>query len=231
MNVPSHIAIIMDGNGRWARRRALPRIMGHKAGIDSVKNIVKACIKFKIEHLTLYAFSTENWLRSRKEVKGLFRLLGSFLDNEIRLFHDNGVRLRIIGDRGRLDAMIRQKIEDTEKETAGYETLNLNIALSYGSRQEILNAVRQLSREVKKGRIRPDEIDEKIFAEYLYTKGSPDPDLLIRTSGEMRVSNFLLWQISYSEIYVTSKFWPDFREPDLKKAIEEYGKRERRFGG
>lgn len=230
MNVPRHIAIIMDGNGRWARRRTLPRIMGHKAGVDSVKNIVKACIKFKVEYLTLYTFSTENWLRSRKEVKGLFRLLESFLDHEIRLFHDNGVRLRIIGDRGRLDAMIRKKIEDTEKETAGYETLNLNIALSYGSRQEILNAVRQLSREVKKGRIRPDEIDEKIFAEYLYTKDSPDPDLLIRTSGEMRVSNFLLWQISYSEIYVTSKFWPDFREPDLKKAIEEYGKRERRFG-
>ncbi|MBU3912242.1 MAG: isoprenyl transferase [Candidatus Omnitrophica bacterium] len=230
MKTPRHIAIIMDGNGRWAKKRGLPRIMGHKKGVDSVKNIVTSCIKFKVEYLTLYAFSTENWLRPKREIKGLFRLLENFLDNEIKLFHDNGVRLRIIGDRDRLDARIRKKIEETEAETAGYGTLNLNIALSYGSRQEILNAARMLSKEVKNGRLQPEQIDERLFSKYLYTNESPDPDLLIRTSGEMRVSNFLLWQISYSEIYVTSKFWPDFREPDLEKAIEEYSKRERRFG-
>lgn len=227
---PRHIAIIMDGNGRWARRRGLPRIMGHKAGIDSVKDIVKACIKFKVEYLTLYAFSTENWLRPREEVKGLFRLLENFLDNEFRLFHDKKVRLRIVGDRDRLDKEIREKIEVRERETAKYDSLNLNIALSYGSRQEILNAVRVLSEEVKRGRLEPDQIDEKLFSKYLYTNESPDPDLLIRTSGEMRVSNFLLWQISYAEIYVVQKFWPDFREADLKKAIEDYSERERRFG-
>ncbi|MFH1363259.1 MAG: isoprenyl transferase [Candidatus Omnitrophota bacterium] len=230
MKTPRHIAIIMDGNGRWAKKRGLPRIMGHKKGVDSVKNIVISCIKFKVEYLTLYAFSTENWLRPKREVKGLFRLLENFLDNEIKLFHDNGVRLRIIGDRDKLDTRIRKKIEETESETAGYGTLNLNIALSYGSRQEILNAARVLSKEVKNGRLQPEQIDERLFSKYLYTNESPDPDLLIRTSGEMRVSNFLLWQISYSEIYVTLKFWPDFHEPDLEKAIEEYSKRERRFG-
>ncbi|MFH1854671.1 MAG: isoprenyl transferase [Candidatus Omnitrophota bacterium] len=228
--VPTHIAIIMDGNGRWARKRGLPRIIGHKVGVDSVRSIVKACIKFEVKYLTLYAFSTENWLRPKKEIKGLFGLLKNFLNKESKLFHDNKIRLRIIGARDKLDATLRKKIEDAEKDTAKYNILNLNIALSYGSRQEIVNAARLLSEEVKRGRIESAMIDDKLFSKYLYTKDFPDPDLLIRTSGEMRVSNFLLWQISYAEIYVTAKFWPDFREADLKKAIEEYSNRERRFG-
>jgi undecaprenyl diphosphate synthase len=230
MHIPRHIAIIMDGNGRWARKRGLPRIMGHRAGVKSVKDIVKACVKSGVKYLTLYAFSTENWLRPKQEVKGLFNLLENFLNNEIKLFHEYNVRLRIVGDRDRLDARIRKKIEETENNTAHYEDLNLNIALSDGSRQEILNAVRSLCEDVRKNRVDPDKIDEKLFSRYLYTKDSPDPDLLIRTSGEMRISNFLLWQISYSEIYVASKFWPDFKEADLNKAIEDYSKRERRFG-
>jgi undecaprenyl diphosphate synthase len=228
--IPNHIAIIMDGNGRWAKKRGLPKIIGHRQGVESVKKIVKASIKFGVKYLTLYAFSTENWQRPRNEVKGLFRLLENFLDKDVCLLHDNNVRLRLIGDRDKIEERIRRKIEEVERDTAGYDKLNLNIALSYGGRQEILNTVRLLSEDVKKGNVEPNEIDERIFSSYLYTRDSPDPDLLIRTSGEMRVSNFLLWQISYSEIYVTPRLWPDFGEKDLKKAIEEYGKRERRFG-
>lgn len=228
--IPQHIAIIMDGNGRWAKKRGIPKIMGHKQGVESVKNITKAGIKFGVKYLTLYAFSTENWLRPKDEVVRLFGLLENFLKTEMLLFHDNNVRLRIIGDRSRIAPAIRKIIETVEKDTAGYSRLVLNIALSYGSRQEILDAVRSILEDVKKGALNPSKIDEALFSTYLYTRDCPDPDLLIRTSGEMRVSNFLLWQISYSEIYVTEKLWPDFGEQDLKKAIEEYSKRERRFG-
>ncbi len=228
--IPQHIAIIMDGNGRWAKKRGLPKIFGHKQGVESVKNITKACIKFKVKYLTLYAFSTENWQRPKDEVVKLFGLLENFLKTQMALFHDNNVRLCIIGDRSRIEPAIRKIIETAEKDTAGYTGLVLNIALSYGSRQEIVSAIKAISEDVKMGKLDPSKIDEALFSTYLYTRDCPDPELLIRTSGEMRVSNFLLWQISYSEIYVTEKLWPDFGEKDLKKAIEDYQKRERRFG-
>ncbi|MFC1621725.1 isoprenyl transferase, partial [Candidatus Omnitrophota bacterium] len=220
----------MDGNGRWAKKRGFPKIIGHKQGVESVKNITKACVKFGIKYLTLYAFSAENWQRPKDEVMKLFGLLENFLKTQTALFHDNNVKLRIIGDRSRIDPAIRKIIETAEKDTAGYTDLVLNIALSYGSRQEILSAVRAISRDVKGGKLDISRMDEALFSTYLYTKDCPDPELLIRTSGEMRLSNFLLWQISYSEIYVTEKLWPDFGEKDLEKAIEEYSKRERRFG-
>ena len=230
MKIPQHIAIIMDGNGRWAKKRGLPKIMGHKQGVESVKNITKACIKFGVKYLTIYAFSTENWQRPKDEVSVLFKLLEDFIKKESQIFHDNNVRVRIIGERNKIGPELTKIIEKLEGDTKDYNKLTLNIALSYGSRQEILNAVRVLSGEAKKGTIDPETIDEKVFSRYLYTGDCPDPELLIRTSGEMRVSNFLLWQISYSEIYVTPKLWPDFGERELAKAIEEYQKRERRFG-
>jgi len=230
MKIPQHIAIIMDGNGRWAKKRGLPKIMGHKQGVDSVKNSVKACIKFGVKYLTLYAFSTENWLRPRKEIEGLFKLLENFLDSQFQIFHKNNVRLCIIGDREKIAPFLRKKIEQAEKDTKAYNSLVLNIALSYGAREEIVRAVKNISEDVKKGNVKTPDINEKLFSEYLYTKDCPDPDLLIRTSGEMRISNFLLWQISYAEFYVTPKLWPDFGEKDLKIAIEEYDKRDRRYG-
>jgi len=230
MKIPEHIAIIMDGNGRWAKERGLPKIMGHKEGVEAVKRVVKSSIKFKVRYLTLYAFSTENWQRPLDEVIKLFGLLEGFLDRQFKLFQENNVRLCIIGDRSRIKPKIRKKIEKAEKDTIANDSLVLNIALSYGAREEIVNAVRLISEEAQKGVITPSKIDESLFSGYLYTKDCPDPDLLIRTSNEMRVSNFLLWQISYSEIYVTPKLWPDFGEEDLKKAIEEYNRRERRFG-
>lgn len=230
MKIPQHIAIIMDGNGRWAKKRGLPKIMGHKQGVESVKNITKACIKFGVKYLTIYAFSTENWQRPKDEVDVLFKLLEDFIKKESQIFHDNSVRVCIIGERNRINPELIKIIEKLEGDTKDYNKLTLNIALSYGSRQEIVNAVRVLSREAKKGMIDPETIDEKVFSRYLYTGDCPDPEFLIRTSGEMRMSNFLLWQISYSEIYVTPKLWPDFTERDLAKAIDEYQKRERRFG-
>ncbi len=230
MSVPRHIAIIMDGNGRWARKRGLPKIMGHRQGVESVKKIVRACIDFGVKYLTVYAFSAENWQRPKDEVSAIFKLLDSFINNEARLFHDNNVRVRIIGERGRVNPALMKKMTELEEVTASYDKLILNIALSYGSRQEIVGAAKKIASEVKDGKIEPSGIDENIFSKYLYTGGFPDPDLLIRTSGEMRLSNFLLWQLSYSEIYVTEKLWPDFGKKDLKKAIDEYQKRERRFG-
>jgi len=231
MNIPKHIAIIMDGNGRWAKARGLPRVMGHTKGVDAVRKIVKSCIKIGVKHLTLYAFSTENWSRPDHEVKALFKLLEDFIDKEFKLFHDNKIKFNIIGERQRIQKDVLAKMEIAEKDTESYNNLTLNIALSYGGRQEILNAARILAEDALNAKISPFEIDEKIFSSKLYTKGQPDPELLIRTSGEMRVSNFLLWQISYAEFYVTETLWPDFDEKELNKAIEEYNKRDRRFGG
>ncbi len=231
VNIPKHIAIIMDGNGRWAEKRGLPKVLGHKQGVDAVRKTVKACIKIGVQYLTLYAFSTENWSRPDHEVKALFKLLENFIDNEIKLFHDNKIKLHIIGERHKIQKDLLAKIEKTEKDTEDYDSLTLNIALSYGGRQEILNAAKILAEDAKSGKIDPKDIDEKMFSGELYTKRQPDPDLLIRTSGEMRISNFLLWQISYAELYVTETLWPDFGEKDLNKAIEEYNKRDRRFGG
>jgi len=230
MSVPRHIAIIMDGNGRWARKRGLPKIMGHKRGVETVKKIIKACVRLKVRYLTLYTFSTENWNRPTKEVKALFNLLDQFLNSQSRLFHDNKVRFCVIGERQRIDETLRRKIEKLERDTKGYDALLVNVALSYGARQEIVSAVRSIAEKVEGGILKLSEIDENIFSNHLYTRGCPDPDLLIRTSGEMRVSNFLLWQISYAEFYVTETLWPDFSEQDLKNAIEEYSRRERKFG-
>ena len=221
----------MDGNGRWAEARGLPKVLGHKQGVESVRKVVKACLNTGVKYLTLYAFSTENWSRPDYEVKALFKLLENFIDNEFKLFHDNGIRLNVIGEREKIQKDLLAKVEGFEKDTAIYDKLMLNIALSYGARQEILNAAKTLAEEVKNGKLKSQDIDEKIFSGRLYTAGQPDPDLLIRTSGEMRVSNFLLWQISYAEFYVTETLWPDFDENEFNKAIEEYNKRDRRFGG
>jgi undecaprenyl diphosphate synthase len=222
--LPKHIAVIMDGNGRWAKKRSLPRLLGHKQGVKTVKKIVKASSSLGIRVLTLYAFSTENWKRPDSEIKGLFLLILHFLKKELKEFHKNNVRLRILGDLSQFPAEIEKALNDARKLTENNTGLQLNVALNYGARQEILYAFRKMS---EKGIKNPTE-DE--FSEFLYTKGQPDPDLLIRTSGELRISNFLLWQIAYTEIYVTEKLWPDFGEKDLKKAVIEYQSRERRFG-
>lgn len=229
-DIPKHVAIIMDGNGRWARSRGLPKLMGHRAGVESVKKVVSACLKFGIKYLTLYAFSTENWNRPKEEITELFNLLENFIDKEVDLLKKNNVRLNIIGERERLNHVLRKKIEESEGLTKDNTGLLLNIALSYGSREEIVRAAKVLAENIKEDKMHLSDIDEKIFSEYLYTKNQPDPDLLIRTSGEMRLSNFLLWQLSYAEIYVTPKLWPDFGEADLEEAIKEYQRRQRRFG-
>jgi undecaprenyl diphosphate synthase len=229
-SVPRHVAIIMDGNGRWAQQRKLPRIEGHRAGAESVRQIVRACGELGIDYLTLYAFSIENWNRPKAEVNALMHLLEFYLKQEIPELNKNNVRLASIGRIHELpqsgQKQLQKSIEVLNKNTG----LTLVLALSYGGRAEIVDAVREITREVKAGRLDVADIDEKVIGQHLYTRGIPDPDLLIRTSGEMRVSNFLLWQISYAEIHVTETLWPDFRKPQLLEALEDYGKRHRRFG-
>lgn len=226
--LPAHVAIIMDGNGRWAKTRNLPRVEGHVQGLESVRNIVTVTRELRIPYLTLYAFSKENWSRPRAEVKKLLELLGIFLENELPLMMDEDIRFRVVGDIKDFPKKLQHQLNTAMQKTAGNKTLSLNIALSYSGREEILNAVRVLLKDMDKGHI--TYVDEKIFQSYLYTKDIPDPDLLIRTSGEMRVSNFLLWQIAYTEIYVTNTLWPDFRKDAYMEALKEYAKRERRFG-
>ena len=229
-NIPRHVAIIMDGNGRWARERGLPRIEGHRRGAESVRQIVRACGELGIEFLTLYAFSIENWNRPKAEVSALMRLLEFYLKQEIPELNKNNVRLAAIGRIHELPPTAQRQLEqsiDTLRKNTG---LTLVLALSYGGRAEIVDAVRAVAREVKAGQLDVADVDEKLISRHLYTRGIPDPDLLIRTSGEMRVSNFLLWQISYAEIYVTDTLWPDFRKDELMKALEDYSKRHRRFG-
>lgn len=228
--LPYHIAIIMDGNGRWARARGLPRIAGHRAGVETVRRILEAGRDIGIKMMTLYAFSTENWKRPTKEVKILFGLLETYLDREGYKFDRDNIRFNVIGDEKALPAKLRKKLEETIERTRKNSTFTLNLALNYGSRHEIAQAARAIAKEALEGRIDPAKIDEKTISAYLYTRGLPDPDLLIRTSGENRISNFLLWQISYSELYFTEKLWPDFDEDDLKKAIEDFQHRQRRFG-
>jgi undecaprenyl diphosphate synthase len=228
--VPRHIAIIMDGNGRWARERGLPRIFGHRAGIESVREIVRACGEVGIEALTLYVFSVENWERPREEVRGLMGMLRELLRKEVRELDKNNVRLMSIGRRDLLPKVVQEELERAIKALKKNTGLVLNLALSYGGRAEIVEAARRIGEEAKEGRLDPAKLDEKSFATYLYAPDLPDPDLLIRTAGEMRVSNFLLWQIAYAELYVTDVLWPDFRQPNLLKAIVDYQKRERRFG-
>jgi undecaprenyl diphosphate synthase len=230
-DIPRHVAIIMDGNGRWARRRGLPKIAGHRAGAGSVDEITRAAAEAGVGVLTLYAFSTENWKRPKEEVGALFKLLEHYLVKEIARLKKNNIRLSVIGDLKALPQSTREKLAEAIESTKDNTGMVLNIALNYGSRSEIAAAARAIARDVKNGVIRDADIDEGLFSRYLYTRGLPDPDLLIRTSGESRISNFLLWQASYAELYITNKLWPDFRKGDFKKAIREYQRRERRFGG
>ena len=229
-DLPSHIAVIMDGNGRWAKKRGLPRVMGHRAGMKAVKEIIKSCRELGIKYLTLYAFSSENWKRPKAEVDALMRFLNEYIDKELRSFIKNGIRLNVIGRIAGLPDYVRPKLKKAMEETKDCGDMTLNVALNYSGRGEIVDAAKKFASQVKAGRIGADDLDEESFSGFLYTAGQPDPDLLIRTSGEMRISNFLLWQISYAELYVTPKLWPDFRKDDLIDAIKEYRKRERRFG-
>ena len=229
-NLPRHIAIIMDGNGRWAQNHSLGRIAGHRKGAESVRNIVEACRKIGISYLTLYAFSSENWSRPEREVRALMTLLERYLRSEVKVMLKNNIRLLAIGDTGALPEKVRTILRDTIGQTAGNTAMTLILALNYGSHDEILGAVRKLIDEARQGTIRASDVTLERFAGYLSTKGVPDPDLLIRTSGEYRLSNFLLWQMAYTEFYFTDILWPDFREEQLIEAISEYQKRERRFG-
>ncbi|MBU1998739.1 MAG: isoprenyl transferase [Candidatus Omnitrophota bacterium] len=229
-NLPKHIAIIMDGNGRWAREKRLPRVFGHRQGVERVKEMVRAAHKNKIKVLTLFAFSSENWLRPKKEIEVLMRYLDIFLDREIKNMNKNNIRFRVIGSRQRLPQNILKKISSTEEKTRQNTEMTLVLAIDYGSRQEIVEGIKQFTRRVISGKEKLEHLDEDTFGDYLYTAGLPDPDLMIRTSGELRISNFLLWQLSYAELYFPHKYWPDFRERDLEEAIAEYTKRQRRFG-
>ena len=227
---PIHIAIIMDGNGRWAQARGLPRTAGHQRGAKAVKRIVKAAVQEGIGYLTVFGFSSENWKRPKKEVRDLMGLLRLYLKSELAELKHEGLRFRVIGDRQRLAPDINLLIGEMERETANNSGLVLTIALSYGSRTEITAAARQLAIEVKEGRLSPHDIDEEAVAHHLFTTDLPDPDLLIRTSGEKRISNFLLWQLAYAELVFVDKLWPDFEHEDLKDAIKEFQGRERRYG-
>ncbi len=229
-NQLNHIAVIMDGNGRWATKRGLPRTAGHKKGAEVVVQIAKAAKEFGVKYLTLYAFSTENWKRSPEEIGALMQLLRQYLDKNFKELEQNDVKIRFIGERYMLDADIVEKMERLEQNTAENKSLVLQIALSYGSRQEILNTAKEIAERVKNGDMQPQDIDEQTFSAMLYTGGVPDPDLLIRTSGEQRISNYLLWQIAYSELFFTKTLWPDFAKEEFKSIIENYQTRERRYG-
>ncbi len=228
--IPRHIAIIMDGNGRWAKERGFPRLEGHRAGAESVREVMEACIELGVEYLTLYAFSSENWSRPATEVTALMSLLDRFLDEKAKDLDRQNVRLLAIGQLDRLPEKTRALVERIKTRTADHKTLTLVLALSYGGREEIVSAARSLATDAVAGIISPADIDSDLFASRLQTAGIPDPDLLVRTSGEMRVSNFLLWQISYAEMVIVKKFWPDFRQGDLFEAVDEYKRRNRRFG-
>ncbi|NTV14090.1 MAG: isoprenyl transferase [Desulfobulbaceae bacterium] len=227
---PAHVAIIMDGNGRWAKQRGLPRPVGHREGVESVRAIVSAAPSLGIKILTVYAFSTENWKRPALEVQALMGLLKTFLKGELAALHKNGVQVRCVGQIDRLPAAVRQVLQQAISKTAANPGLILNLALSYGGRAEITAAARQLARECCEGTLQPAEISEELLAARLYTAGLPDPDLLIRTGGESRLSNFLLWQLSYAELYITETLWPDFRAEQLQAALTDYQGRQRRFG-
>jgi len=228
--IPRHIAIIMDGNGRWAQARGLPRTEGHRRGIDAVKRTVEAAGELGIEYLTLFGFSSENWKRPTVEVDDLMWLLRRFLQSETARLHENNVRIRVIGDRSTFSPDIVRLIEHSEQMTSGNDGLHLTAALSYGGRQEIVAAARALAEDVASGRVSPGDIDDDRFAGYLATADIPDPDLLVRTSGEQRISNFLLWQIAYTELVFSDVLWPDFDREHLESAIQEFNGRERRYG-
>lgn len=229
--LPRHIAVIMDGNGRWAASRGMPRVLGHRQGAESVRRIVTECAKLGVEALTLYSFSSENWKRPAEEVDALMLLCRDYLAAERKTLLENGIRFRRIGRDEGMPESVLAALAETEAATARGSRMTLVLALNYGSRQEIVDAARSLARDAQAGRIDPDSIDEAAFAARLSTVGLPDPDLLIRTAGELRVSNYLLWQISYAEIHVTEVLWPDFAEADLHRAIEDFASRNRKFGG
>lgn len=229
-NIPIHIAIIMDGNGRWAKKRKLPRIAGHNEGVESVRDTVEACGQLGVKYLTLYAFSTENWKRPKEEVSMLMRLLMRALRDETDRLHKNNVRVHTIGDISSLPQEVQDELLDAIKKTQNNTGLNLLLALSYSGRWDISNGIRLLISDVQKGKVIAENINDQLISDYLSTKNIPDPDLLIRTSGELRISNFLLWQVAYSEIYISECYWPDFRRDELYTAITDYQKRERRFG-
>ncbi|RLC09120.1 MAG: isoprenyl transferase [Deltaproteobacteria bacterium] len=228
--IPSHVAIIMDGNGRWAKKRLANRIKGHEQGLEVVRNIVRVCREIGISILTLYAFSTENWQRPKLEVVALMAILKRFLKSELREMQDNNIRLNAIGQTERLPEDVRELLYETMAMTEKNDGMVLNLALSYGARSEIVRAVQAIAAKAKAGVIDPDSITPEVVSDHLYTKGMTDPDLVIRTSGEMRISNFLLWQIAYSEIFVTKTLWPDFNRGELVTILEDYQGRERRFG-
>lgn len=227
VTIPRHVAIIMDGNGRWARQRNLPRVAGHRAGAENLRRIINACVEFGIKILTIYAFSTENWDRPEREIRGLMKIFTRVLDQELGELHAQGVCLHHLGDLNGIDPDLQQKVLDAIELTKENERLILNVAFNYGGRAEILHAVREMLADC----VSPDELTEELFSSYLFTKGLPDPDLVIRTSGELRISNFLIWQAAYAEYYATPAYWPDFGREELYEALKAYSQRERRFGG
>lgn len=231
MNVPQHIAIIMDGNGRWAAKRGMPRNYGHTQGSKTVEVICEDAYKMGVKYLTVYAFSTENWSRPKSEIDALMKLLRNYMKTCIKTATKNNMRVRVIGDKTGLDADIRERILELEEVSKNNTGLNFQIAINYGGRDEIIRAVKKLVKDKEENKFNIEDIDEKLFEEYLDTNDIPDPDLLIRTSGELRLSNFLMWQLAYSEFYITDVLWPDFTKDELSKAIEQYNSRERRYGG
>jgi len=230
-NIPEHIAIIMDGNGRWAKQKGLPRIAGHHSGMKTVKKITIAANDLGVKYLTLYAFSTENWKRPKEEVEFLMKLPQQFLELEIDELMENNVQVRVMGDQEQLPPYTRKAVEEAMRKTANNDGLVLNFALNYGGRLELLEAVKSIAQQVESGKLQIGRIDEQLFSSYMQSKDMPDPDLLIRTSGEIRLSNFMLWQLAYSEFYFTDVYWPEFTEAHFIAAIQEYQRRARRFGG
>ena len=231
MKIPAHIAIILDGNGRWAKAKGMPRNYGHAQGSKNVERICEEAYRIGVKYLTVYAFSTENWNRPKDEVDALMKLLRNYMKTCLKTAAKNDMKVRVIGDKTGLDEDIRNRIAELEEATKDNGGLNFQIALNYGSRDEIVRAVRTVSEDVKEGKVKPEDIDEKMFETYLDTHGIPDPDLMIRTSGELRLSNYLLWQLAYTEFYFTDIPWPDFTKEELSKAIEQYNRRDRRYGG
>lgn len=229
--VPRHVAIILDGNGRWAKKRMLPRNAGHVAGSKNVEKICRAAWEMGIEYVTMYAFSTENWSRPQSEVNALMKLLHQYLSDCLKTSEKNNMQVRVIGDISRLEQKLQDRIRELEEFSAKNTGLHFQVALNYGSRDEMLRAVRRLSMDVKAGKVEPGDIDEAVWEQYLDTRGIPDPDLMIRTSGEQRLSNYLLWQMAYTEFYFTDVLWPDFDRAELERAVEFYKQRDRRFGG
>lgn len=231
MNVPQHVAIILDGNGRWAKQKGMPRNYGHTQGAKNVERICEEAYHMGIKYLTVYAFSTENWNRPKSEVDALMKLLRNYMKTCLKMAAQNDMKVRVIGDKTRLDDDIRSRISELEEATKNNGGLNFQIALNYGSRDEMIRAVKKMAADCVEGKIVPEEITEQLYETYLDTCGIPDPDLLIRTSGELRLSNYLLWQLAYSEFYFTDVPWPDFTKEELQKAIEQYNGRDRRYGG